>query len=186
VRIDDKHLRSVDPSSRGRYCAIVTAKSRGDITFGPFWSGKTEGLQEFPGRRPTKSRALASFLESFSTPPSAQDGSSRGDSSRASNDDQLVDFIRRAKSRLSDAVGTEHEKIGLSPGPGPFPTKARAIGALLGLAEPSRAGRGARAASHSRTQGPASRSSRAVSSSSPGRRCARSTRPATSSTRTSR
>ncbi len=69
VRIDDKHLRSVEFELwRGRYRAIVTAKSRGDITFvGPFRSGKTEGpCKSFPiDARDEVSGALVSFLESF-------------------------------------------------------------------------------------------------------------------------
>ena len=69
VRTDDKHLRSVEfELSRGRYRAIVTAKSRGDVTFvGPFRSGKTEGpCKSFPiDARDEVSGALASFLESF-------------------------------------------------------------------------------------------------------------------------
>ena len=69
VRIDDKHLRSVEfELTRGRYRAIVTAKSRGDVTFvGPFRSGKTEGpCKSFPiDARDEVSAALATFLESF-------------------------------------------------------------------------------------------------------------------------
>jgi hypothetical protein len=69
VRTDDKHLRSVEfELSRGRYRAIVTAKSRGDVTFvGPFRTGKTEGpCKSFPiDARDEVSGALASFLESF-------------------------------------------------------------------------------------------------------------------------
>jgi hypothetical protein len=69
VRIDDKHLRSVEfELCRGRYRAIVTAKSRGDVTFvGPFRSGKTEGpCKSFPiDARDEVRGALASFLESF-------------------------------------------------------------------------------------------------------------------------
>jgi hypothetical protein len=69
VRIDDKHLRSVEfELCRGRYRAIVTAKSRGDVTFvGPFKSGKTEGpCKSFPiDARDEVRGALASFLESF-------------------------------------------------------------------------------------------------------------------------
>ncbi|MGH7338256.1 MAG: hypothetical protein ACREI7_11795, partial [Myxococcota bacterium] len=69
VRIDDKHLRSVEFELwRGRYRAIVTAKSRGEITFvGPFRSGKTEGpCKSFPIDAPEEvSGALVSFLESF-------------------------------------------------------------------------------------------------------------------------
>jgi hypothetical protein len=69
VRVDDKHLRSVEfELYRGRYHAIITAKSRGDITFvGPFKSGKTEGpCKSFPiDARDEVRSALASFLESF-------------------------------------------------------------------------------------------------------------------------
>lgn len=69
VRTDDKHLRSVEfELSRGRHRAIVTAKSRGDVTFvGPFHSGKVEGpCKSFPqDARDEVSGALASFLESF-------------------------------------------------------------------------------------------------------------------------
>ena len=69
VRTDDKHLRSVEfDLSRGRYRAIITAKSRGDVTFvGPFRSGKTEGpCKSFPfGARDELQSALAGFLESF-------------------------------------------------------------------------------------------------------------------------
>jgi len=69
VRTDDKHLRSVEfELSRGRHRAIVTAKSRGDVTFvGPFRSGKTEGpCKSFPiDARDEVSGALVSFLESF-------------------------------------------------------------------------------------------------------------------------
>ena len=45
IRPDDKHLRAVEfDLSRGRHKAIVTAKSRGDVTLvGPFRSGKNEG-----------------------------------------------------------------------------------------------------------------------------------------------
>ena len=69
VRADDKHLRSVEfELYRGRYRAIVTAKSRGDVTFvGPFKSGKTEGpCKSFPIEARDEVRgALATFLESF-------------------------------------------------------------------------------------------------------------------------
>ena len=45
VRIDDKHLRAVEfDLVRGRHKAIVTAKSRGELTLvGPFRAGKDEG-----------------------------------------------------------------------------------------------------------------------------------------------
>jgi hypothetical protein len=69
VRIDDKHLRSIEfELLRGRYRAIVTAKSRGDVTFvGPFRSGKVEGpCKSFPiDARDEIAGALATFLESF-------------------------------------------------------------------------------------------------------------------------
>jgi len=69
VRVDDKHLRSIEFELwRGRHRAIVTAKSRGDITFvGPFRSGKTEGpCKSFPiDAREEVSGAVVSFLESF-------------------------------------------------------------------------------------------------------------------------
>ena len=69
VRVDDKHLRSVEfDLCRGRYRAIVTAKSRGDVTLvGPFRSGKTEGpCKSFPMDAQDELRgALADFLERF-------------------------------------------------------------------------------------------------------------------------
>lgn len=69
VRVDDKHVRSIEfELSRGRYRAIVTAKSRGDVTLvGPFRAGKTEGpCKSFPiDAQDEVSGALASFLESF-------------------------------------------------------------------------------------------------------------------------
>jgi hypothetical protein len=69
VRVDDKHLRSVEfELVRGRHRAIVTAKSRGDVTFvGPFKSGKTEGpCKSFPiDARDEVGSALADFLEGF-------------------------------------------------------------------------------------------------------------------------
>ncbi len=51
IRIDDKHLRSVEfELARGRHRAIVTAKSRGEVTLvGPFRQGKQEGpCKSFP------------------------------------------------------------------------------------------------------------------------------------------
>jgi hypothetical protein len=69
LRTDDKHLRSVEfDLSRGRYRAIVTAKSRGDVTLvGPFRTGKTEGpCRSFPiDARDEVLEALGSFLEQF-------------------------------------------------------------------------------------------------------------------------
>ena len=69
VRADDKHLRAVQfDLIRGRHRAIVTAKSRGEITLvGPFHAGKTEGpCLTFPldGGEDLHA-ALASFLERF-------------------------------------------------------------------------------------------------------------------------
>ena len=69
IRIDDKHLRAVEfDLSRGRHRAIVTVKTRGQVTFvGPFRSGKNEG----PCRSFTLDAAreiedaLGLFLEEF-------------------------------------------------------------------------------------------------------------------------
>ncbi|HEX5066774.1 MAG TPA: hypothetical protein VFY49_11720 [Myxococcota bacterium] len=69
VRVDDKHVRAVEfDLVRGRHKAIVTAKSKGEVTLvGPFRAGKDEGpCLSFPfGARDELSRALASFLERF-------------------------------------------------------------------------------------------------------------------------
>lgn len=69
IRTDDKHLRSVEfDLVRGRYKAIVTAKSRGDITLvGPFRIGKTEGpCRTFPFEATDEiDAALVTFLEHF-------------------------------------------------------------------------------------------------------------------------
>jgi hypothetical protein len=69
VRLDDKHLRAVEfEISRGRHRAIVTAKSRGDVTLvGPFHRGKTEGpCRSFPfDARDELDAALGDFLERF-------------------------------------------------------------------------------------------------------------------------
>ncbi len=69
LRIDDKHLRAIEfELSRGRYTAIVTAKSRGEVTLvGPFRTGKTEGpCLTFPFDAESEIQgALASFLERF-------------------------------------------------------------------------------------------------------------------------
>jgi hypothetical protein len=68
-RSDDKHLRSVQfDLRRGRTVAIVTVKSRGDVTLvGPFHAGKTEGpCKSFPQDAADEiDRALGEFLESF-------------------------------------------------------------------------------------------------------------------------
>jgi hypothetical protein len=69
AHIDDKHLRSVEfDVSRGRHRAIVTVKSRGEVTLvGPFKAGKTEGpCKSFPyGADDELHGALGDFLESF-------------------------------------------------------------------------------------------------------------------------
>ena len=69
LRVDDKHLRAVQfDLTRGRYRAIVTAKSRGEVTLvGPFHAGKTEGpCLSFPLSAGDDLRAaLTSFLERF-------------------------------------------------------------------------------------------------------------------------
>lgn len=69
VRTDDKHLRSVEfDVTRGRYKAIVTAKSRGDVTLvGPFRLGRTEGpCLTFPFDAGAElDEALVAFLEKF-------------------------------------------------------------------------------------------------------------------------
>ncbi len=68
-RADEKHLRSVQfDVRRGRHTAIVTVKSRGEVTLvGPFRAGKTEGpCLSFPfGAEAELEPALADFLESF-------------------------------------------------------------------------------------------------------------------------
>ncbi|HEM47407.1 MAG TPA: hypothetical protein ENO23_10240 [Alphaproteobacteria bacterium] len=50
-RVDDKHLHAVEfELARGRHRAVVTVKSRGEVTLvGPFRAGKTEGpCRSFP------------------------------------------------------------------------------------------------------------------------------------------
>jgi len=68
-RIDDKHLHAVEfELARGRHRAIVTVKSRGEVTFvGPFRSGKTEGpCRSFPfDAADDIQAALADFLVEF-------------------------------------------------------------------------------------------------------------------------
>ncbi|NNL65675.1 MAG: hypothetical protein HKP30_05490, partial [Myxococcales bacterium] len=68
-RPDDKHLRSVQfDLRRGRHTAIITVKSRGEVTLvGPFRSGKTEGpCLSFPfGSEAELERGLIEFLERF-------------------------------------------------------------------------------------------------------------------------
>jgi len=68
-RMDDKHLRAVEfELRRGRHVAIVTVKSRGDVTLvGPFRAGKTEGpCRTFPFDAQTEiDDAMVDFLTSF-------------------------------------------------------------------------------------------------------------------------
>ena len=68
-RVDDKHLHSVQfDLARGRYRAIVTVKSRGEITLvGPFRDGKTEGpCRTFPmPAGDAVAEALEEFLVAF-------------------------------------------------------------------------------------------------------------------------
>jgi hypothetical protein len=69
VRGDDKHLRAVEfELRRGRHRAIVTVKSRGDVTLvGPFKAGKQEGpCQSFPWDSQAEIQAaLGDFIERF-------------------------------------------------------------------------------------------------------------------------
>ncbi len=69
VRSDDKHLRSVQfDLARGRHRAVVTAKSRGEVTLvGPFQAGKQEGpCRSFPMDAGQElEAALGEFLERF-------------------------------------------------------------------------------------------------------------------------
>jgi hypothetical protein len=71
IRPDDKHVRAVEfDLTRGRHRAIVTVKSRGDVTLvGPFHAGKTEGpCKSFPfGADEEIRKALGDFLERFLT-----------------------------------------------------------------------------------------------------------------------
>jgi len=68
-RTDDKHLRSVEfDLQRGRHRAIITVKSRGQVTLvGPFRQGKDEGpCQSFPFDADEElEEGLAEFLERF-------------------------------------------------------------------------------------------------------------------------
>jgi hypothetical protein len=71
TRTDDKHLRAVQfDLARGRSRAVVTVKSRGEITLvGPFHAGKAEGpCKSFPYDADDELRAaLGEFLEKFLT-----------------------------------------------------------------------------------------------------------------------
>ena len=76
IQVDEKHLRAVEfELRRGRHRAIVTAKSRGDVTLvGPFQAGKVEGpCLSFPFDAGSElHRALgdllARFVEEAATP----------------------------------------------------------------------------------------------------------------------
>jgi hypothetical protein len=67
--LDDKHVRSVEfDLQRGCHRAIVTFKSRGEVTLvGPFQAGKVEGpCQRFPFDAGAEiEAALGDFLERF-------------------------------------------------------------------------------------------------------------------------
>jgi hypothetical protein len=69
IRVDDKHLRALEfDLVRGRHRAVVTSKSRGDVTLvGPFRVGKTEGPCRSFTADATEAleSALAAFLERF-------------------------------------------------------------------------------------------------------------------------
>jgi hypothetical protein len=69
IRVDDKHVRAVEfELIRGRHRAIVTAKSRGEVTFvGPFAQGKVEGpCRSFRFDADQEIHdALGDFLEQF-------------------------------------------------------------------------------------------------------------------------
>jgi hypothetical protein len=69
LRPDDKHVRAVEfDLSRGRHRAIVTVKSRGEVTLvGPFHAGKAEGpCKTFPFAAEAElEKALGDFLERF-------------------------------------------------------------------------------------------------------------------------
>jgi len=69
LRTDEKHARAVEfDLRRGRHRAIVTVKSRGEVTLvGPFRSGKNEGpCQSFPcDAGAALQEALGNFLEQF-------------------------------------------------------------------------------------------------------------------------
>jgi hypothetical protein len=69
VRLDEKHVRAMEfELRRGRHAAIVTVKSRGEVTLvGPFRTGKPEGpCRTFPwdAERDTEA-ALGDFLQRF-------------------------------------------------------------------------------------------------------------------------
>jgi hypothetical protein len=69
IRLDEKHVRAYEfELARGRHRAIVTVKSRGEVTLvGPFRTGKPEGpCKTFPwDAREELDAALGDFLERF-------------------------------------------------------------------------------------------------------------------------
>ena len=69
LRVDDKHLHALEfDLERGRHRAIVTIKSKGEVTLvGPFRAGKNEGpCRSFPfGEEADLAEALGDFLERF-------------------------------------------------------------------------------------------------------------------------
>lgn len=69
IRLDEKHVRAYEfELARGRHRAIVTVKSRGEVTLvGPFRTGKPEGpCKTFPwDARDELDAALGDFLERF-------------------------------------------------------------------------------------------------------------------------
>jgi hypothetical protein len=69
VRVDDKHVRSCEfELSRGRHRAVVTVKSRGEVTLVcPFRAGKAEGpCRSFPlAASPEFESAFEAFLAAF-------------------------------------------------------------------------------------------------------------------------
>lgn len=75
-RVDDKHARAVEfELRRGRHVAVVTVKSRGEVTLvGPFREGKDEGgCQTLPidagdAIESALGELLARFLEQAATP----------------------------------------------------------------------------------------------------------------------
>jgi len=76
IRPDEKHLRSIEfDVSRGRYRAIVTVKSRGEVTLvGPFRRGGTEGpcrsfaIDADAEIEPALCQLLENFVEEAATP----------------------------------------------------------------------------------------------------------------------
>jgi hypothetical protein len=68
-RLDDKHVRAIQVElRRGRHQAIVTVKSRGEVTLvGPFRRGKAEGpCRTFPFESEREiDSALGDFVERF-------------------------------------------------------------------------------------------------------------------------